>query len=161
VSVEAEAKSRILWRISNHADLRGSGGVHSASRWSTTGRRIVYLAESPPGAMLEILAHIEFEEGELPDEYQLLAVDVPEKIEVKEIKPPTHSDWKARFKLTQRIGDTWLNSGHSALARVPSAVMPRTWNVLLNPAHADAAQVMIREVIRDRFDIRLFRFGVH
>jgi RES domain-containing protein len=159
VSAEAATNSRTLWRISNFADLRGSGGIHSPSRWSTTGHRIVYLAESPPGAMLEILAHLQFEEDELPDEYQLLAIDFPEKIEVREIKPPSHPDWKARFKLTQRIGDTWLNSRQSALARVPSAVMPRTWNVLLNPAHADAAQVRIREVIRERFDIRLFRFG--
>jgi RES domain-containing protein len=110
--------------------------------------------------MLEILAHLEFEQDELPDEYQLLAIDFPEKIEVREIKPPSQSDWKTRLRLTQRIGDEWLNSRKSALARVPSAVMPRTWNVLLNPAHADAAQVKIREVIRERFDIRLFRSGV-
>jgi len=159
VSAESGTNPRRLWRISNHADLRGSGGIHSHSRWSSLGRRIVYLAESPPGAMLEILAHLEFEEDELPDEYRLLAIDFPEKIEVREIKPPSQSDWKARFRLTQRIGDEWLNSRKSALARVPSAVMPRTWNVLLNPAHADAAQVKIREVIRERFDNRLFGLG--
>lgn len=159
MSGEEETSTRILWRISNFADLRGSGGIHSPSRWSTAGHRIVYLAESPPGAMLEILAHIEFEDGELPDEYQLLAIDVPEKIEVREIEPPSRADWKARLRLTQRIGDAWLNSRETALARVPSAVMPRTWNILLNPAHADAAEVKIREVIRERFDNRLFRFG--
>jgi RES domain-containing protein len=42
---------------------------------------------------------------------------------------------------------------------VPSAIMPRTWNVLLNPEHPDAAHVKIATVIREHFDNRLFRFG--
>jgi len=37
--------------------------------------------------------------------------------------------------------------------------MPHTWNYMLNPEHPDATQVQIAEVIRERFDNRLFRFG--
>jgi len=37
--------------------------------------------------------------------------------------------------------------------------VPRTWNYLLNPEHPDAKQVQIAEVIKERFDNRLFRFG--
>ncbi len=44
-------------------------------------------------------------------------------------------------------------------ARVPSAIVPRTWNYLLNPLHPDAKRLEIAEVIRERFDNRLFRFG--
>jgi len=63
------------------------------------------------------------------------------------------------LKLTRSIGDVWLTSMKSALARVPSVIVPRTWNYLLNPAHPDAKQVQVAEVIRERFDNRLFRFG--
>jgi RES domain-containing protein len=61
--------------------------------------------------------------------------------------------------LTRQIGDAWLASLETALARVPSAILPRTWNYLLNPEHPDAKQVQIAEVIKERFDNRLFRFG--
>jgi hypothetical protein len=37
--------------------------------------------------------------------------------------------------------------------------MPHTWNYLLNPEHPAASQVRIVEVIKERFDNRLFRFG--
>jgi hypothetical protein len=37
--------------------------------------------------------------------------------------------------------------------------MPRTWNILLNPEHPDARHITIGNVVRERFDNRLFRFG--
>jgi RES domain-containing protein len=57
------------------------------------------------------------------------------------------------------MGDAWLARREAALARVPSAIAPRTWNYLLNPEHPEAKQVVVAEVIQERFDNRLFRFG--
>jgi len=34
--------------------------------------------------------------------------------------------------LSQKIGDAWLTSMETTLARVPSAIMPYTWNYLFN-----------------------------
>lgn len=65
----------ILWRISNHADLRGIGGLKAAGRWHSRGRPVVYLAESQPGALLEVLVHIDVTRVEnLPTHYTLLKV---------------------------------------------------------------------------------------
>jgi RES domain-containing protein len=139
--------------------LEGSGGEKFSSRWTSRGHRVVYMAESPAGAMLEVLAHAEFEDGELPDQYQLLAISVPGDLAIRKIDAPRRRDWRERADLTQRIGDTWIRSHETPLARVPSAIMPRTWNHLLNPFHSDARRIKIQEVIRERFDNRLFRFG--
>jgi RES domain-containing protein len=57
------------------------------------------------------------------------------------------------------MGDAWLVSRESPLARVPSAIAPHTWNYLLNPEHPDAKKIEVAEVVRERFDNRLFRFG--
>jgi len=46
-----------LWRISNYADLSGGGGLQAAGRWHTRGKRIVYLADHPASAVLEMLVH--------------------------------------------------------------------------------------------------------
>jgi RES domain-containing protein len=146
-----------LWRISNHADLGGWGGKKLASRWTSLGRRVVYMAESPAGAMLEVLVHLQFEDGELPDTYQLLEISVPDEQSV--VSLPAPQEWKERQELTQEIGDAWLGAGMSLLARVPSAILPRTWNVLLNPEHSQALEVKIESVNRERFDNRLFQFG--
>jgi RES domain-containing protein len=148
-----------LWRISAHLDLEGHGGRFISSRWSSAGHRIVYLAESPAGAMLEILVHLQFRGNRLPKTYSLLRVEFPETLAVEPLNPPAVADWKERIEPTQRIGDAWLASLTAPLARVPSAVVPRTWNCILNPEHRDATQAKIAEVVQERFDNRLFRFG--
>ena len=48
-----------LWRISNYADLSGIGGLKAAGRWHSQGRRIVYLADHPSSALLEMLVHMD------------------------------------------------------------------------------------------------------
>jgi RES domain-containing protein len=116
------------------------------------------MAESPAGALLEVLVHVEIEEDELPDEYQLLQISAPDELSIRKLDHPP-PDWRERHRVTQRIGDQWLASRETPLARVPSAIVPRTWNYLLNPEHPDAKQVRIAEVIKERFDNRLFRFG--
>jgi hypothetical protein len=109
--------------------------------------------------MLEILVHLPFRNGTIPDIYSLLQVEAPEQCALKTLNPLSRAAWKKRPEYTQRLGDVWLVSKETPLARVPSAVLPRTWNVLLNPDHPDANQVKIVELIRERFDNRLFRFG--
>jgi RES domain-containing protein len=150
---------KTFWRISGYADLSGEGGKIASARWHTKGCPVVYLAETAAGAMLEYLVHLVANEGQLPPTYDLLEVQAPEEIAVKDLMPLADVDWKENLLLTQRIGDDWLAGKETPLARVPSAVMPRTWNILLNPEHVNAGSVRIKEVMRERFDIRLFRIS--
>ena len=144
----------ILWRISNHADLRGIGGLKAAGRWHSRGRPVVYLAESQPGALLEVLVHIEVTRVEdLPTHYTLLKVvgDAPVT------NCPTLPDnWVENPAVTRRVGDEWLAKGETCLLRVPSAIIPGVWNLLLNPLHAEAGGFRIEEAMRVPFDRRLF-----
>lgn len=148
-----------LWRISSYADLAGEGAKYASARWHTKGNLVVYLAETPAGAMLERLVHLLDTEGQLPETYDLLEISAPDGLGIKELIPAAGTDWRNRLDLTRRIGDAWLGSRETPLARVPSAIVPRTWNVLLNPVHPDAKQVNIHSVMRERLDNRLFRFG--
>ena len=58
---------------------------------------------------------------------------------------------------TRAIGSEWLRSTRSALLRVPSVLAPATFNVLLNPAHSEAKQSVITNVLDYPFDLRLKR----
>ena len=150
-----------FWRISGHQDLSGEGAKYASACWHTKGNLVVYLAESPAGAMVERLVHLPDTEGQLPRTYDLLEIAAPETLAVKNLMPPAGIEWKKRVAITRQIGDTWLASGECALARVPSAIVPRTWNVLLNPVHPGARELKITSVIRERFDDRLFRLEAH
>jgi RES domain-containing protein len=148
----------ILWRISNYADLLGIGGMEASARWHTAGRPIVYLAESPSSALLEILVHLETDEDDRPDTYQILKVEAPDDIPVMKVSLTSlPADWKNNEEATREIGDAWLEKSVSALMRVPSVIMPETYNWLLNPRHADAKKVIILHSEKHLYDSRLFK----
>lgn len=148
-----------LWRISNFIDLNGEGGRKTSARWHSAGSRVVYLAESPTAALVETLVHLDVDSEDTPDFYTLLKISVLDGLSVQPLDLPAGAEWKQRVELTRSIGDAWLASLKTALARVPSVIAPQTWNYLLNPEHPDAKQVQVAEVVQERFDNRLFRFG--
>jgi RES domain-containing protein len=150
---------KTLWRISKTIDLGGWGGRKFSSRWTSLGRRVVYFAESPMAALVETHVHLEVESEDTPDFYTLLKISVPDGLAIRSLDPPAGAEWQQNMRLTRRMGNAWLASQETALARVPSAIAPQTWNYLLNPEHLEAKQVVVAEVIKERFDNRLFRFG--
>jgi RES domain-containing protein len=154
-----EVGLRHLWRISDYVDLNGEGGRKAGARWHTAGSRIVYLAESPMAALVETLVHLDVDSEDTPNFYTLLKISVPAGLAIQSLEPPHGTEWKQNLELTRRMGDGWLASLDSSLARVPSAIAPHTWNYILNPLHPHAPQVLVAEIIRERFDNRLFRFG--
>jgi len=110
--------------------------------------------------MLEILVHLQYRHGRLPQTYDLLRVEVSEAMAVQMLDPSREAAWKELPEFTRQIGDAWLASLETPLARVPSAILPHTWNHLLNPEQPQAKQARIVEGITERFDNRLFRFGL-
>ncbi|MEF3366874.1 RES family NAD+ phosphorylase [Methylocystis sp. 9N] len=145
-----------LWRISNFASLDGVGGLLAPGRWHNAGRPILYAAETPAGALLEILAHLDLEDA--PDDYQLIEIGGAEKASIETVEDaslPEH--WRDDLAATRKIGDEWLASGRSFLLRVPSALAPHTSNYLINPRHPEAATMKITGTIRFPLDERLFR----
>jgi RES domain-containing protein len=142
-----------LWRISNYADLSGAGGLRAAGRWHSQGRRIVYLADHPSSALLEMLVHLD--RDLIPSTYQLLRLSIPDDIAIEVIASELSVDWRIKIMRSREIGDRWLDRSISALLQVPSAISERGNNYLLNPAHPDAPKITVVEVIKAPFDSRL------
>jgi RES domain-containing protein len=146
-----------LWRLTKYASLSGEGGRLYTARWNNAGAPIVYLADTPASAMVEVLVHLEIADDEIPTDFIWLRVSVPDKLLIHAIHPPAGESWRSELPLTRRLGDRWLTSQRSALARVPSALMPQTSNYLLNPLHPDAKRIKIAAAEPAVFDMRLLR----
>lgn len=111
---------------------------------------MVYLAEHPAMAMLEVRVHLDLPFELLPADYVMIRVNMPDRM----------------FSRTERLievpadtaaaGDAWLTDGRAAAWRVPSVLLPNAWNVLLNPSHPDASRVRIVAIEPFRFDPRLW-----
>jgi RES domain-containing protein len=59
--------------------------------------------------------------------------------------------------VTRALGDSWIVRGSAALLTVPSAIVPETFNVLLNPAHDDAMRITIVKSGEHAIDPRLLK----
>jgi RES domain-containing protein len=151
----SDDKKLELWRISNFADLSGTGGVLAGARWHTKGQPVVYMAENPPGALLETLVHLEIDVEDMPSKYQLLKVTMPSTVS-QEICPPLADGWQRDEQATRAVGDNWLREQNSLLLKIPSAIVPFTSNYLFNPLHEDASLAEI-EVGSFPLDERLLK----
>jgi RES domain-containing protein len=148
----------ILWRISNHLSLAGDGALRSSGRWHTRGRRVVYCAQSPAAALLEILVHFEIEIQDLPARYRPSRIEAPDEAAIERIsRDQLPTGWVENTGATRAIGDVWLAKGRSLLLIVPSAVVPETFNVLLNPGHEDAKRTRITQASEHVIDPRLLK----
>ncbi len=154
-----------LWRISWFPSLEGLGGEFTDGRWHTAavGKRIVYMAEHPALAILETLVNLAGRTQDLPDTYQLLEIEVESaawsKRKFLAEKKAHVFDKDLAFEESQAIGDSWLQKTPSALAVVPSAPSPFSWNILFNPLHPDARSVRIANSYSLTYDERLFKIS--
>ena len=138
-----------VWRVCRRpfADLSGEGARLYGGRWNSPGRPMVYAAESAALAVLEMRVHLDLDWRVLPDDYVLTAIDAGDL--VAETLAETPVDPRA-------AGDAWLASGRSALLRAPSFIVPESANVLVNPAHRDAARLAVASIRPFAFDARLW-----
>lgn len=148
----------ILWRIGNHAALDGGGGLRAPGRWHSRGRRIVYCAPNPATALLEVLVHAEIDAEDVPIRLRFLEIEAPDSVtvEIADVRA-LGSDWRQNSEMTRPLGDLWLQSGRTALLQVPSAIVPATWNLLINPQHPDSAQIRVVRTHEPPIDRRLPR----
>ncbi len=158
----------ILWRISKHASLNGAGGLVVSGRWHTAGKPVVYCAPNPATSVLEVLVHMEIDPEFPPLDFYLLKIEAPNSPSPESPSPISPSPPGAsierleptRFlkqeRVTQRLGDAWLQSRRTLLLEVPSMVVPETWNYVLNPLHPEAALLKIAKIYKHPFDPRLF-----
>lgn len=148
----------ILWRVSKHAALDGTGSLLVAGRWHSKGRRVVYCSQNPSTCLLEALVHVEIDAEDLPEHFQLLQIKVSDRVAVERLAASSlPRGWQQDIAATQAIGDKWLESNRSLLLEVPSVLVPETWNVLINPSHRQARFLKIARIYRHPFDSRLLQ----
>jgi RES domain-containing protein len=141
-----------VYRISKKSyinDLSGIGAGLYGGRWNPKGMNMVYTSSSIALASLEYLVH----------NYHLLSTAIISlaKIEVGVPSPILEyqsnelpENWNLQLGpqyATQQIGRDFILNGIDYMLKVPSAVVPGEFNLLLNPYHSRHSQTKIIEKI--------------
>jgi RES domain-containing protein len=139
----------LAWRLCRapFADLNGEGALRYGGRWNSPGRPLVYAASTAALALLEVRVHLDLPPELLPDDYVLMTIDLRE-LPTEEVTymPAIPEDY----------GDVWLREQRTPVLKVPSAIIPESSNLLLNPNHPAATEARVTETRRFEFDPRLW-----
>lgn len=124
-------------------------------RWVTPNVPALFASLSPAGAMLEALVNQDF--GDAPDSWVLVGLTMPCAAMVRLDTPP--EQWRERPYRAEvrRTGDRWALEQQSLALRVPSALCPGEYNVLLNTLHPDFGTIARRDPEPLEIDPRLRR----
>lgn len=138
-----------VWRICRapFADLSGEGAKLFGGRWNSPGRAVVYTAQNPALAILEIRVHLDLEPELIPQDYVLMEIELGEAAVTRLDEVPEEP---------REAGDGWLARVGTPILKVPSFVAPESFNLLINPVHPEAAIVAIVATRPFSFDRRLW-----
>jgi RES domain-containing protein len=120
---------------------------------------MVYTATSISLACLETIVHLEGGKA-LPLNRYLVRLDVPDAVwaAATTLDAAAHVGWDAlpAGKTSIDWGTIWAASMASALALVPSVIVPEEFDVLANPRHPDAAKLRATKLRKWTYDPRSF-----
>ena len=133
-----------VWRLAKKACTtpNGEGAKKYGGRWNPPGLAVVYTSESLALAAFEALVHADSDL--LPDDLVILSAEIPDTLPIRTISPEElPKKWQAipAPQALQTIGAEWVRTGDDVGLRVPSAVIPQEWNLLLNPAHPEFSKI--------------------
>jgi RES domain-containing protein len=150
-----------IFRIgdSRHPIWDGTGAAMIGGRWNSPGQAVIYGSLSYSCAMLEILAHANI--GRIPDTHGYVIAEAPDEVSME-----THDadalpmGWDLENSASAKaFGDRWLQESRTAILVVPSVIARLDGNALVNPAHPDAAKLIISSPEKIIWDKRLFNKG--
>lgn len=129
-----------VWRLAapQFAALDGEGARRYGSRWTPRGYPVVYASATLSLAALERLVHTDTDLE--PPALVAIPIDIPSTVSIEAIEladlPADWRDYPAPESL-MAFGERWLESAPSAILSLPSVLIPRERNYLLNPLHVD------------------------
>lgn len=115
---------------------------------------MIYTSQSVSLCALEVLAN----SSALPAGLVVIEIKIPDALpitmlEVSEL--PRGWDDPSPSDATRAIGTKWVPGGATAILSVPSSIIPRERNYLLNPNHAEFTQIQFGSPEPFQFDSRL------
>lgn len=130
----------------------GAGAAVRGGRWNPPGAPVIYAAATQSLAMLERLV-----QGADLGGTVLVEAEVPEDLAFDDLLRSPPPGWADVGSPSARAaGAAWLAAARTALLRVPSVVVPREANWVINPAHPDTARIRVGPAEELAWDQRLF-----
>jgi RES domain-containing protein len=150
----------LLYRIARTKWARvldGEGASIHGGRWNLRGTPCIYTSESRALAILEYTVNTNLDD--IPRSLSIITIDVADHDALRFFTPPISmlsgnwSDCPAPSTL-KHFGTRLFTKSYAGL-RIPSVIIPKEFNVLLNPVANPAATFRVVDIEDFVYDIRI------
>lgn len=113
-------------------------------RWNSAGNKVIYTYETVTLALLENL--VRRQGVGFNSDFKIMFIEIPDDAVVESI---TETDLEAGWRdpndysQCQPLGDRWFSAVEALVLKVPSAVMPLSYNFVVNTLHPDYPRVSL------------------
>lgn len=149
----------IVYRITKkeYLALDGLGGLYGPGRWHKKGNMVIYTSEHASLAAWEKIVHVASIEN-LSTNLLLVKIEIPDNTEIQTVpKNVLVKGWDS-FPFsneTVSYGTSFLQHKKYLALRVPSAIIPDEYNIILNPLHPHIISCKILSSTPFIFDKRI------
>lgn len=153
-----------IWRICRSQfaaeAFSGEGARRFGGRWNSRGVPMVYASSSLALAAIELFVHLD--PNQQPDDLVYISATLPANEPHRRVaEKDLPAEWWLTENLTglqttRALGDAWVKTGDSLALEVPSAALRPERNMLINPAHETAKNLVIAQPEQFLFDARMF-----
>jgi RES domain-containing protein len=119
---------------------------------------VAYASSSLSLASLEYFVNLD--PVDAPSDLVSIRVEIPADVNIETVEMATlPGNWRRNPypRDLQLIGERWLLAESSLCLRVPSAVIPEEFNLLINPLHRDFKALHFLGPVEFTFDPRMWR----
>lgn len=148
-----------VFRISDSAFSKKLIASGLASRWNVNDQHVLYTSSSRSLATLELLVNQSFINSHIDYRVMVIAISDDTNLFTTITEKSLPKNWRSikQYNHLQNIGSNWYINNRSLVLKVPSAVIPKEFNYVINTRHPDFKDQNIRLDFLERyfFDERL------
>ncbi len=149
----------LVYRITNKkysSDLSGIGAAIYGGRWNKKGTPVLYTSESKAVALLETIVHLP---PMILPKLDLVSIEIPDNSLLHISSEELPENWKSypAPSILSEIGEQWIKNNQKLALKVPSSIMPDSYNIILNCQHKDYNKIKILDKTDFKLDPRLLK----
>jgi RES domain-containing protein len=137
----------VIFRIGHRNYVNSLNASGANGRWAAAGRPVIYCAENIPLAFLENM--VRRQGVGFNHDFKIACIHIPDDLLISSVEErDLDPDWRDPYDYShcQPLGNQWFDNLRMPLLKVPSAVMPESYNYVINTLHPDFRKISILAV---------------
>ena len=137
----------IVFRIVHKSFSQSLVGSGQSGRWNKSGQKVIYAAESIALAFLESM--IRRQGVGFNEDFKIMFLEIPQDLSITNIDLASLSpgwDNIRNHAVSQERASSWFLSLESPVLRVPSVVLPHSFNFVINTEHKEFKKIKIIDI---------------